>query len=543
MGKQLNCRGWQQEGLLRLLLNCIDPDVASNPKELIVYGGSGKAAKDWQSLHATIETLKDLKHDETLLIASGKPVGVFRTFPGAPRVITSWAMLVPKWAQWETFRELEAKGLTSYGQSTAGAWAFIGTQGILQGTYETFAQVARQYFRSDLRGKLVLTSGLGSMGGAQPLAVTMNGGVTIVIDVDRATIKRSLENSYCDVMARNLNEALDLARESIEREWPLSIALQGNAAQVYPKLLAKGVIPDIVTDQTPAHDLLSGYIPEGLSVEQAQRKRKTEPGKYQELSLKSIQRHVAAMLEFKAQGSIVFDYGNNIREQGTKAGVSNAFDIQGFVPAALRDLFCEGRGPFRWVALSGDPTDIFKTDEVVLREFAHQERLTNWILKVQKHVNFQGLPARVCWLNYKERAHFGKIINEMVRTGELAAPIAITRDHLDSGSVASPNRETEAMPDGSDAIADWPVLNALLNCSSGATMAGLYHGGGVGIGYSIHSGMTVIADGTDTAADKLDRVLTNDPGLGVVRHADAGCEKARKEASQFYPRVTLDEGE
>ncbi|KKM12796.1 urocanate hydratase [Clostridiales bacterium PH28_bin88] len=533
-GSHLNCRGWQQEGILRLLLNSIDADVASNPRDLVVYGGGGKVARNWDCLHAIVDAIKDLKDDETLLIQSGKPVAVFRTFTWSPRVLMASSLLVPAWATWEYFRELEAKGLTMYGQSTAGAWAFIGTQGILQGTYETFAELGRRHFGGSLAGRLVLTSGLGVMGGAQPLAVTMNGGVALVVDVDRSAIKKSLLSSYCDVMVRELDQALELAQESVELKQARSIAVLGNAADVYPQLVERGLVPDVVTDQTPAHDLLHGYIPRGLSPAEAEKLRVDDPQDYLHRSQESVKVHVQAMLAFQARGSVVFDYGNNIREQAQKMGVPDAFRIPGFVPATVRPLFCEGRGPFRWVALSGEPEDIYATDEVILREFSHQPVLVNWIHAVQEKVRFQGLPARVCWLNYRERAHFGTVINDMVRSGKLRAPIAITRDHLDAGAVASPNRETEGMLDGSDAIADWPVLNALLNSISGATLAGVFHGGGVGIGYSIHSGMTVIADGSREAAGRIQRVLTNDPGLGIIRHADAGYDPARRVAEENF---------
>ena len=535
-GRELTCRGWQQEGILRLLLNCLDPEVALKPQELIVYGGGGKAARNHACLEAIIEALRELGNDETLLVQSGKPVAVFRTFPWSPRVLMACALIVPAWANWDHFRQLEAAGLTMFGQSTAAAWAFIGTQGILQGTFETFAAIARQHFGGSLAGRVVLTSGLGNLGGAQPLAVTMNGGVALVVEVDRKAIERQLLNSYCDLMVTDTDTALELVQEAVEMKQPRSIALLGNAADIYPELVSRGWQPDIVTDQTPAHDLLGGYIPAGLSPAEAEKLRAEDPGTYLELSQRSIVRHLKAMLAFRERGAVVFEYGNNIRQQAFRLGVERAFEIPGFVPAAIRPFFCEGRGPFRWVALSGEPEDIYRIDEVVLREFADQPRLVQWIRAVQDRVPFQGLPARVCWLNYRERCHLGLLINEMVRRGELVAPVAITRDHLDAGAAASPVRETEGMLDGSDAVADWPVLNALLNSISGATLAGVFHGAGVGIGYSIHSGMTVIADGSSEAAWRLERVLTNDPGLGIIRYADAGYELARKVAGANFRR-------
>ncbi len=535
-GRELTCRGWQQEGILRLLLNCLDPEVALKPQELIVYGGGGKAARNHACLEAIIEALRELGNDETLLVQSGKPVAVFRTFPWSPRVLMACALIVPAWANWDHFRQLEAAGLTMFGQSTAAAWAFIGTQGILQGTFETFAAIARQHFGGSLAGRVVLTSGLGNLGGAQPLAVTMNGGVALVVEVDRKAIERQLLNSYCDLMVTDTDTALELVQEAMEMKQPRSIALLGNAADIYPELVSRGWQPDIVTDQTPAHDLLGGYIPAGLSPAEAEKLRAEDPGTYLELSQRSIVRHLKAMLAFRERGAVVFEYGNNIRQQAFRLGVERAFEIPGFVPAAIRPFFCEGRGPFRWVALSGEPEDIYRIDEVVLREFADQPRLVQWIRAVQDRVPFQGLPARVCWLNYRERCHLGLLINEMVRRGELVAPVAITRDHLDAGAAASPVRETEGMLDGSDAVADWPVLNALLNSISGATLAGVFHGAGVGIGYSIHSGMTVIADGSSEAAWRLERVLTNDPGLGIIRYADAGYELARKVAGANFRR-------
>ncbi|WP_422447342.1 urocanate hydratase [Thermoanaerobacterium sp. DL9XJH110] len=525
-GNKLSCKGWQQEGLLRLLLNCLNPDIAKNPEELVAYGGTGKVARDVNSLKAIIEALKTLENDETLLIQSGKPVGIFRTFEFAPRVIMAGALMVPRWANWDYFRELAEKGLTAYGQSTAGSWAYIGTQGILQGTWETFSQVAKRHFGGSLKGKLVLTSGLGEMGSAQPVAITANGGVAIVVDADRAVVKKRLISSMIDIMASSLEEACDIAKEYVSRAESISIGVTGNAADAYEAILSNNIKPDVVTDQTPAHDLKS-YIPSGLSPEEARELRKTDPEKYEEIARDSIKRHVQAMIEFKKRGSVVFDYGNNLREQGYRVGVKDAFCFPCFASEYIRPLFCEGRGPFRWIALSGDPEDIYRTDEIILSIFKGDARLREWIDFVERRFAFHGLPARVCWLNYKERSVFGNIINEMVKLGELKAPVAITRDHMDAAAVASPFRETEAMNDGSDAVADWPVLNALLNCASGASLVGLYHGGGVGIGYSIHSGVTVIADGSGEAQKRLDLVLKADPALGVIRYADAGYEMAK----------------
>ncbi|TYP51601.1 urocanate hydratase [Thermosediminibacter litoriperuensis] len=525
-GNKLSCKGWQQEGLLRLLLNCLNPDIAKDPEELVAYGGTGKVARDLNSLKAIIEALKTLENDETLLIQSGKPVGIFRTFEFAPRVIMAGALLVPRWANWDYFQELSEKGLTAYGQSTAGSWSYIGTQGILQGTWETFFQVAKRHFGGSLRGKLVLTSGLGEMGSAQPIAITSNGGVAIVVDVDRAIVKKRLISSMIDIMASSLEEACEIAKEYISRAEPISIGVVGNAADAYEAVLSYNIKPDVVTDQTPAHDLKS-YVPSDLSPEEARELGKTNPEMYEKIARDTIKRHVLAMIEFKKRGSVVFDYGNNLREQGHRVGVKDAFCFPGFASEYIRPLFCEGRGPFRWIALSGDPEDIYRTDEIILSIFKGDGRLKEWIDLVERRFAFHGLPARVCWLNYKERAVFGNIINEMVKLGELKAPVAITRDHMDAAAVASPFRETEAMKDGSDAVADWPVLNALLNCASGASLVGLYHGGGVGIGYSIHSGVTVIADGSREAQKRLDLVLKADPALGVIRYADAGYEIAK----------------
>lgn len=514
--------------MLRLLMNSVDPSVAERGNELIVYGGAGKAARNWECFHAIVKSLKELDHDETLLIQSGKPVGVFRTFPLSPRVVMSTSMLVPHWATWEHFRELERKGLTMFGQATAASWAYIGTQGILQGTCETLGELSAQNFGGSLAGKLVLTSGLGGMGGAQPLAVTMNGGVVIIAETDLNRIKRRLTDSYCDMMANDIDEALALAKEAVVKKIPRSIALLGNAAKIFPEFVRRGLIPDVVTDQTAAHDLLNGYIPVGFSPEKARELRSKEPEKYLALAGESIITHVQAMLDMQAQGAIVFEYGNNIRAQARAFGLKDSFRFPGFVPALIRPLYYEGRGPSRWIALSGDPEDIYQIDNVILTEFAGDERVSRWIKFVQDKIYFHGLPARGCWLNYHERRQLGEIVNSMVKKGKLRAPIAFTRDHTEGGTMAAPTRETENLLDGSDAIADWPILNTLLNAVSGATLVGVQHGGGVGIGYSIHAGMTVIADGTSEAASKLVRVLTSDPALGIIRYADAGYPEAQE---------------
>lgn len=538
-GSAISCKGWQQEAAMRMLMNNLDPEVAENPDELVVYGGRGKAARNWDCFDAIARTLKELESDETLLVQSGKPVGVFRTHELAPRVLISNSMLVPKWATWEKFWELEEMGLTMYGQMTAGSWIYIGTQGILQGTYETFAEAAKQHFDGSLAGRLVLTAGLGGMGGAQPLAVTLNGGVVIAVEVNEERIRRRLETGYCDTMTTSIDEAIRLAREAQHEKRPLSIALLGNAAMTHPEFAKRGVIPDLVTDQTSAHDPLGGYIPRGLSFAEAESLRSRDPKQYIERAMESMAVHVEAILDMKRQGAIAFDYGNNIRQQAFSAGVKEAFSYPGFVPAYIRPLFCEGKGPFRWVALSGDPEDIYKTDEVVLREFPEDQHLAQWIRFAREKVQFQGLPARICWLGYGERERFGKAINELVRRGEISAPIVIGRDHLDAGSVASPNRETEGMNDGSDAIADWPILNALLNAVSGASWVSVHHGGGVGIGYSIHAGMVVVADGSDQADFRLERVLTTDPGTGIMRHVDAGYDKAIEAARKHGIKVPM----
>jgi urocanate hydratase len=525
-GRKLRCRGWAQEAALRMLENNLDPDVAEKPDELIVYGGTGRAARSWEAFDSIVATLKRLRANETMLVQSGKAVGVFETHEDAPRVLISNAMLVPAWATGEEFRRLEGLGLTMFGQMTAGSWIYIGTQGILQGTYETLAAVAKKHFGGSLRGRLVLSAGLGGMGGAQPLAVTMNEGVAIVVEVDRERIEKRLRTKYVDSMTESLDDALKLASRAKEKGEPLSIALLGNAADVLPEFVRRGIVPDVLTDQTSAHDELNGYVPHGIPYEAALRLRRDHPDDYIRRAFESMAVHVEAMLSLQKLGAKAFDYGNNIRGQAQKAGVSRAFDIPGFVSEYIRPLFCLGKGPFRWAALSGEPKDIFITDEAVLREFPEDEALARWINKARKQVNFQGLPARICWLGYGERARFGAVINDLVKKGKISAPIVIGRDHLDTGSVASPNRETEGMKDGSDAIADWPILNALLNAVCGASWVSVHHGGGVGIGLSIHAGMVIVAEGTDAAAKRLEKVLTVDPGLGIVRHADAGYEEA-----------------
>ena len=531
-GTELQTKGWVQEAALRMLMNNLDPEVAEKPEELVVYGGIGRAARNWESYQAIVDSLKTLESDETLLVQSGKPVAIFKSHEDAPRVLLANSNLVPKWANWDHFRELEKKGLMMYGQMTAGSWIYIGTQGILQGTYETFGEAARQHFGGSLKGTLTLTAGLGGMGGAQPLAVTMNGGVVIAIDVDKRSIDRRIEKRYCDMYTESLEEALAVANEYKEKKEPISIGLLGNAAEILPELVKRNITPDLVTDQTSAHDPLNGYIPVGYTLEEAAKLREEDPERYVQLSKESMTKHVEAMLAMQEKGAITFDYGNNIRQVAFDEGLKNAFDFPGFVPAFIRPLFCEGKGPFRWVALSGDPEDIYKTDEVILREFADNEHLCNWIRMARQQVEFQGLPSRICWLGYGERAKFGRIINEMVANGELSAPIVIGRHHLDCGSVASPNRETEAMKDGSDAVADWPILNALINSVNGASWVSVHHGGGVGMGYSLHAGMVIVADGTEAAAKRIERVLTSDPGMGVVRHVDAGYDLAVETAKE-----------
>ncbi len=538
-GPELSCRGWGQEAALRMLMNNLDPEVAENPDALVVYGGTGRAARSWAAFDAIVRELRALADDETLLVQSGKPVGVFRTHEWAPRVLIANSNLVGKWATWDVFRELERAGLTMYGQMTAGSWIYIGTQGILQGTYETFAELARQHFGGTLRGRVVLTAGLGGMGGAQPLAVTMNEGVCLAIEVDEVRATRRLEIGYVDRSTASVDEALEWARAAAAAGTPLSIALVGNAAEVEPALVRRGERFDVVTDQTSAHDALAGYVPAEISLDDAAALRAAQPDVYIGRSTRSMADHVRAMLAFQAAGSIVFDYGNNLRAMARDAGVEDAFDYPGFVPAFIRPQFCEGRGPFRWAALSGDPADIAATDRAILELFPDDAGLRRWIEMAQAKVPFQGLPARICWLGYGERAKAGAAFNELVRTGAVAAPIVIGRDHLDAGSVASPNRETEAMRDGSDAIADWPLLNALVNTAAGATWVSIHHGGGTGIGYSQHAGMVVVADGTELAARKLERVLTTDPGMGVIRHADAGYERALEVARDRGVRVPM----
>jgi urocanate hydratase len=522
-----------------MLMNNLDPDVAERPEDLVVYGGIGKAARNWDCYEAIVRSLRDLGNEETLLVQSGKPVGVFRTHSGAPRVLISNSMLVPAWANWEHFYELDRKGLMMFGQMTAGSWIYIGTQGILQGTYETFAEAARQHFGTSLKGRLVLTAGLGGMGGAQPLATTMNEGVMVGVEVDRHRIERRLETRYLDVMAESLDEALTRARDAVDAGRPLSIGLLGNAADVLPEVVRRGVVPDLVTDQTSAHDPLNGYVPNGMSYEQALDLRQADPTRYMAEARRSMGEHVRAMLDLKERGAIVFDYGNNIRAEAQKAGVENAFDFPGFVPAYIRPLFCEGKGPFRWACLSGEMDDLAATDDAVLATFPEDEALARWISLARERVKPQGLPCRICWLGYGERARMGLVFNDLVRSGRVKAPIVIGRDHLDAGSVASPNRETEAMRDGSDAVADWPILNALLNAVAGATWVSVHHGGGVGMGYAIHAGMVVVADGTDEAAERLQRVLTTDPGTGVMRHADAGYERAIEIARERDVRIPM----
>lgn len=538
-GTQLSCKSWQTEAPMRMLMNNLDPDVAKDPANLIVYGGTGKAARNWEAFWKIVEILKELEMDETLLVQSGKPVAVFKTHEWVPRVLIANSLLVPKWADWEYFRELEERGLIMYGQMTAGSWIYIGTQGILQGTYETFYAVAKKYFGGTLKGKWILTAGLGEMGGAQPLAATMNDAVMLAVEVNKKAIERRLKTGYLDAWTDNLDEALKMVMDAVKEGKPLSVALLGNAAEVHPELVRRGMIPDIVTDQTAAHDPLNGYIPKGLSVEEAEELRKKDPNDYLKRVYDSVAEHINAILEMQKQGAKVFEYGNNIRRLAYDHGVKDAFNIPGYVPEYIRPLFCEGKGPFRWVALSGEPEDIYKTDRKVLELFPEDDHLRKWIEMAQKKVKWQGLPARICWLGQGERAEFGLAINDMVKKGELKAPIVIGRDHHDTGSVASPYRETEAMKDGSDAIADWPILNALLNTASGATWVSVHHGGGVGIGYSIHAGMVIVADGTDLAEKKLERVLTNDSGLGVARHADAGYEIAIETAKKKGIRIPM----
>jgi len=538
-GRELSCKGWHQEAALRMLMNNLDPDVAEKPEELIVYGGAGKAARNWESFYAIVDSLKRLENDETLLVQSGKPVGIFKTHKWAPRVLIANSLLVPKWADMDNFRRLEALGLIMYGQMTAGSWIYIGTQGIIQGTYETFAACARKHFGGSLQGRWVLTAGMGAMSSAQPLAVTMNGGVILDVEVDRRKIEKRINQGFCDRMAENLDQALELVFSAVKKGEPLSVGLVGNASETHPELVKRGIIPDVLTDQTSAHDELNGYVPGGMSLEDALELRRRNPEEYIKRSYESMARQMEAMLEMQKEGAVAFDYGNNIRGQALKAGVKDAFKIPGFVLEYIRPLFCEGRGPFRWAALSGDKEDIYLTDKKVLELFPEDEFLRRWINLAQKKVPFQGLPARICWLGYGERDRFGLAINELVRKGEVKAPIVIGRDHLDAGSVASPNRETEGMKDGSDAIADWPILNGLLNAVSGASWVSIHHGGGVGIGYSIHAGQVIVADGTEEMDKRLERVLTNDPGIGIARHADAGYEKAIETAKKKGIKIPM----
>jgi urocanate hydratase len=538
-GPDISCKAWPQEAALRMLMNNLDPEVAERPQDLVVYGGIGRAARNWECFEAIVRCLRELEGDETLLVQSGKPVGIFKTHAEAPRVLISNSMLVPAWATWEHFYELDRKGLMMYGQMTAGSWIYIGTQGILQGTYETFAEAARRHFGGTLAGRLVLTAGLGGMGGAQPLAATMNEGVMIAVEVDPQRIERRLETRYLDVRSEGLDDALEQARAAQAAGRPLSIGLLGNAADILPECVRRGIVPDLVTDQTSAHDPLNGYVPNRMSYEQALRLRADGPERYMAEARRSMAEHVRAMLDLKKKGAIVFDYGNNIRAEARKAGVQDAFDFPGFVPAYIRPLFCEGKGPFRWAVLSGSLDDLAVTDDAVLRTFPEDEALARWIRMARERVKPQGLPARICWLGYGERARMGAVFNKLVRTGAVKAPIVIGRDHLDAGSVASPNRETEAMKDGSDAVADWPILNALLNAVAGATWVSVHHGGGVGMGYSIHAGMVVVADGTEEAERRLQRVLTTDPGTGVMRHVDAGYERAAEVARERGVRIPL----
>ena len=538
-GEKLSCKNWQIEAPYRMIQNNLDPNVAENPDELVVYGGKGKAARNWECYESILSTLKRLEPDETLLVQSGKPVGVLKTHTHSPRVLIANSNLVPNWANWEHFNELDKQGLMMYGQMTAGSWIYIGTQGILQGTYETFAAAAKQHYGSDLTGKFILTAGLGGMGGAQALAVTMNNGVCIAVEVDAHRIERRLKTKYLDLASESLDEALNLARNAVLSGKPLSIGLLGNAADIVPKIVEMEIIPDMVTDQTSAHDELDGYIPNRMTFQEALDLRKSDPDRYMQESFRAISEHVRGILQLKNMGSVAFDYGNNLRGQAKKAGVKNAFDYPGFVPAYVRPLFCEGKGPFRWVALSGDPEDIFKTDEKVIELFSENEQLVRWIKLAQDKIQFQGLPARICWLGYGDRAKLGIAFNKMVATGELKAPIVIGRDHLDTGSVASPYRETEAMKDGTDAVADWPLLNALVNTASGATWVSIHHGGGVGMGMAIHAGQVIVADGTPEMEKCLERVLTNDPGMGILRHADAGYEDAVKNAKKWGVDIPL----
>jgi urocanate hydratase len=538
-GLKISCQGWHQEAALRMLNNNLDAEVAEKPEELIIYGGSGKAARNWEAYDAIVGSLKKLENDETLLVQSGKPVGVFKTHEHSPRVLIANSNLVPKWATWEKFRQLDKLGLIMYGQMTAGSWIYIGTQGIIQGTFETFASAADQHFKGDLSGKWILTGGMGGMGGAQPLAATMAGASIVVVEVDESRINRRVKQGFCDVKVKDLDKALKLIKDRVRSNEPISVGLVGNCAEIFPEIFRRGVLPDIVTDQTSAHDELNGYVPEGLTIAEANRLRKKDAKDYIRRSYESMVKHCAAMIKFQKAGSIVFDYGNNLRGQAKTGGLKNAFDYPGFVPAYVRPLFCEGKGPFRWAALSGDPGDIAVTDDLILKHFSKNRMLVRWIKMAREKIPFQGLPSRICWLGYGERAMFGEIINDHVKTGKIKAPIVIGRDHLDCGSVASPFRETENMRDGSDAIADWPLLNGLLNAISGASWVSIHHGGGVGIGNSIHAGMVIVADGTKEMDLRLNRVLTNDPGTGIMRHVDAGYEDAITFAKRHKVKIPM----
>jgi urocanate hydratase len=538
-GLEISCKGWQQEAALRMLMNNLDPDVAERPEDLVVYGGTGRAARSWAAFDAIVAALRDLDHDETLLVQSGKPVGVFRTHTHAPRVLIANSNLVGRWATWDHFRELERAGLMMYGQMTAGSWIYIGSQGILQGTFETLGAVGREHFGGSLKGTWTLTGGMGGMGGAQPLAVTMNEGAALVVDVDPDRIRRRVATRYCDRMTESLDEALEWVTGAASRGIALSVGLVGNCAEVLPEILRRGVVPDVLTDQTSAHDELNGYIPAGLSLEAAAELRERDPAEYRRRSMESMATHCAAMVDLMRRGAVTFDYGNNLRGQAQDAGYEDAFAFPGFVPAYVRPLFCQGKGPFRWAALSGDPADIARTDELVLELFPEDQHLRRWIEQAREKVEFQGLPSRICWLGLGERARFGVALNDLVASGEISAPVVIGRDHLDTGSVASPYRETEAMKDGTDAVADWPILNALLNTASGASWVSFHHGGGVGIGNSLHAGQVIVADGTPEMRVRLERVLTNDPGIGVARHADAGYDEAVQTARRQRLRIPM----
>lgn len=539
-GAELSCRGWTQEAALRMLMNNLDPEVAEKPEELVVYGGKGKAARNWEAFDSIVATLKELEDDETLLVQSGKPVGVFKTFPHSPRVIIANSNLVGRWATWEHFHELERQGLMMFGQMTAGSWIYIGTQGILQGTYETFGAMAQKHFGGSLKGRWILTGGMGGMGGAQPLAATFNGGAILVVEVDPARIQRRVDTNYCDRSTADLDEALSWVLGARDRGEALSVGLVGNTADVLPELVERGIVPDLVTDQTSAHDPLDGYVPSGLSLDEAEALRKKDPDDYVTRSMASMRTHCEAIVRMQAMGAVAVDYGNNLRGMALDAGFAEAFAYPGFVPEYIRPLFCEGKGPFRWVALSGDPADIYRTDDLVLELFPEDEHLRRWIEMAREKIQFQGLPSRICWLGQGERARFGLAMNDLVAKGEVSAPIVIGRDHLDTGSVASPFRETEAMKDGSDAVADWPILNALLNTASGASWVSFHHGGGVGMGAALHAGQVLVADGTPEMEERIRRVLTNDPGIGVVRHADAGYEEAWETARAHGLKIPME---